>query len=146
MEHEVFLIPIVAIVGSFLTVIGIVWLVTRSKQRGAQYRAEVQMKLIEKFGSASEFVQFLQSPAGQQFLQEPRRYTRERILRGLGTGIVLSFIGLGFVLMAFVEHDSGFFIAAFILLGLGIGFFIAFFISMKLTKQWETSDLQQQQR
>jgi hypothetical protein len=137
--NEVFWIPIVALSGSFLMIVAVVWLITRSKQRGAQYRAEVQMKMIDKFGSVTEFTQFLESPAGRQFLNEPRRSARDRAIGGVRTGIILLFIGCGFAVGYWAEHDPGFFIPAFILVGLGIGFLISSAVSFKLAKQWDNT-------
>jgi len=125
-------IPIVAMGGSFAMVVAVIWLVMRAKQRTAQYRAEVQMKMIDRFGTATEFVSFLESPAGRSFLQEPKRSTRERIVWGIRTGIILFFLGMAFAFAYFAERDPGIFIPAFILGGLGIGFILASVISLKL--------------
>ena len=48
-------IPVIAISGSFIMVVAIVFLGSRAKERTARYRADVQMKMIERFGSAAEF-------------------------------------------------------------------------------------------
>ena len=97
MEANVFWIPIVAITGSFAMVVAVVWLGTRAKQRTAQYRAEVQMKMLERFSTAAEFTQFLESPAGKQFLNEPRRSARDRAMGGIRGGVICLFIGAGFM-------------------------------------------------
>lgn len=131
---EVFWIPIVSIVGSFVMVVTIVWLGTRAKQRRTELRADVQMKLIDKFGNAAEFVKFLESPTGQQFLEQPRRNTRDRALGGLTGGLVCTFIGLAFTGCALVFRDEGFFVPGFILLGLGIALFISAAVSWRLNK------------
>ena len=131
----IYLIPIVAIGGSFVMVVAIVWLGTRARQRRAQLRADVQMKLIDKFGSSAEFVKFLESPAGQQFLEQPRRQTRERALGAITGALVCTFIGLAFFGCALIFGDSGFYIPAFILTGIGIALFISSAISWKMTKQ-----------
>jgi len=136
MDHDVFWIPIIAIAGSFAMVVAIVWLITRTRQRNVQSRAEVQMKMIERFGTAGEFTQFLESPAGREFLEQPRRMTRERVLGGFTSALVCTFIGLAFLGSAFVTSDPGFYIPAFILMGIGIALFISAAISWKLTKQW----------
>ena len=133
----IFFIPIVAIGGSFVMVIAIVWLGTRSKQRRAELRADVQMKLIEKFGSSSEFVKFLESPAGQQFLEQPKRQTRERAVGAITGALVCTFIGLAFLGCALILGDPGFYVPAFILTGIGIALFISAAISWKLVKRWE---------
>src|SRR4030081_1901474 len=92
----IYLIPITAIGGSFVMSVAVVWIVMRAKQRRAEMRTEVQMKLIEKFGSSAEFVKFLESPAGQQFLEQPRRMSRDRAIGGITAALVCTFVGLGF--------------------------------------------------
>jgi hypothetical protein len=138
----VMMIPIVSVIGSFVMIIAIVWLVTRARQRTAQYRSEVQMKMIERFGSAAEFTQFLESPTGKEFLNEPRKTARERALGGIRTGIILLFIGVGFAFAYFSEHDTGWFIPAFIMIGLGVGFLISAAVSWKMAKQWDSPQAQ----
>src|ERR1700737_4096582 len=125
MDPFIYMIPITAIIGSFAMVIAVVWLGTRAKQRRAEMRTEVQMKLIEKFGSSAEFVKFLESPAGQQFLEQPRRMSRDRALGGITAALVSTFVGLGFFGCALVFGDPGFSVPAFILTGIGIALFLS---------------------
>jgi hypothetical protein len=136
---EVLWIPIVSIVGSFVMVVTIVWLGTKAKQRRSELRAEVQMKLIDKFGNSAEFVKFLESPSGQQFLEQPRRQTRERALGGLTGALICTFIGLAFLGCGLIYHDEGFFVPAFILIGIGLALFISFTISWRMNKQVDSS-------
>jgi hypothetical protein len=140
-EEVLVFIPI----GFFVMVGFIVWAGVQSRNRRAQMQAEVQTKLIEKFGTASEFVQFLQSPAGRQFLAgSPQAAARYKVFGGVRAGIMLSFLGVGFLFLAiFTERD--FIIPGFILLFLGIGFFLSSAVAMRLTKKLETPDLTQQQ-
>ncbi len=132
----IYMIPITAIVGAFAMGVAVVWLGTRARQRRAQFRADVQMKLIDKFGSSAEFVKFLESPAGQQFLEQPRRQTRDRALGAITGALICTFIGLAFLGSGLVFGDPGFYIPAFILMGIGIALFISSAISWKMTKQW----------
>ena len=135
-------IPIVGMITTFGMVIAIVWLLTRARQRNVQSRSEVQMRMIEKFGTSAEFTQFLSSPAGREFL-EPRRSARDRVLVGVRAGVILVFLGVAFFLGYFAEHDRGFFIPAFILGGLGLGFLVSSAISWSLVKRWEGTQQQQ---
>ena len=129
-------IPIISIIGTSATVVLIVLFVTRARQRRAEMRSEVQMRLIDKFGSSAEFVKFLESPSGLQFLEQPRRASRERALGGLTAALVCTFIGLAFLGCALVFRDAGWYVPAFILTGIGLAFFISTAISWRLTKQW----------
>ncbi len=130
-------VPIISIVGSFAMIIAVVWLVTRSRQRAAQYRADVQLKMLDRFGSATEFATFLESPAGRQFLEQPKRTGRERVLWGIRTGIVLIFLGISFSFGYFTDHDPGWMVPVFILCGLGVGFLVSSVVSLKLAQKWE---------
>jgi hypothetical protein len=135
MDPVLVLIPIISITGSFATVVAIVWFVTRARQRRAELRSEVQMKLIDKFGSSAEFVKFLESPSGMQFLEQPRRVSRDRAVGAITGALVCTFIGLAFLGCGLVFGDPGFYVPAFILTGIGIALFISSAISWKLTRQ-----------
>jgi len=134
-----FWIPIVAVGGSFIMVVAVVYLVMRAKERSARYRADVQMKMIDRFGSAGEFTQFLESPAGQQFLQQPRRQTRDRAIGNITGALICTFIGLAFIACALIFRDEGFFVPGFILLAIGIALFISSAISWRLNKQLDNT-------
>ena len=84
-------------------VIAIVWLIARARQRRNELRADVQMKLIEKFGSSTEFVHFLESQAGRDFLHQPMMDTRRRVIGGITAGTVLTIMGLGFSTTEYVD-------------------------------------------
>jgi len=134
MDINVFWIPVTAIVGSFVMVVAIVYFGTRAKERTARYRSDVQMKLIDKFGNSAEFVKFLESPSGRQFIEQPRRLTRDRALGGFTGALICTFIGLAFVGCTLAFRDQGFLVPGFILLGIGIALFISSMISWKMNK------------
>ena len=132
------MIPIVGILSSFGAAVLIVFFVTRARQRNVELQAEMQSKLIERFGSAPEMINFLQSPAGREFVSgvriAPINQTRERILGGFTRSIVLTALGAGFLLLTFLEEDA-FVIPGTILLSLGIGYFIATIVSWRLSSR-----------
>lgn len=136
------LIPIFGIVCSFGAAVLIVFFVTRARQRNVELQAEMQSKLIERFGSAPEMINFLQSPAGREFVSgvrvAPINQTRERILGGFTRSIVLSALGAGFLLLTFLEEDA-FVIPGTIVLSLGIGYFIATMVSWRLSSRLNES-------
>ena len=130
------LIPILGILSSSAMVVLIVFIVSRARARKVEVQAEVQSRLIDRFGSAPELIEFLQSPAGRQFVtgvqSAPAILTRERLMSGFTRAIVLSMLGLAFLgLTFFVDHD--FAVPAAILFSLGIGYLIATFVSYKLS-------------
>jgi hypothetical protein len=136
MPREVAIVSIVATLSSFATLMGVIWLIVRTRQRRNELHADVQMKLIEKFGSSAEFVHFLESQAGRDFLHQPMIDARRRVISGISGGTVLGCLGLGFLVLGF--GDDGFFVPAFILIALGAGFIVSAALSMKLMKRLPT--------
>src|SRR5439155_226428 len=117
---------------------------TRAKQAHAQYRAQVQEKLIARFNSGPELVEFLQSPTGKQFLGEaadaPKHKAYDRILAGIRNAIILGFLGLGFLGIAFFADHYWAMFPGFILTGLGVGFLVSAIVTSKLSKSWGIID------
>ena len=144
MDDGFMLMPMVVSLGFFAMIVWIVWLGTNAKNRRAQAQAEVQSKLIDRFGSAKEFIDFLQSPAGRQFVTgvevTSTLYARDRIVSGFGKGIVLSLLGLGFLAIWIFDDNRGFLYPGFILLGLGAGFFLSTLLSLKLSRSYGLID------
>jgi hypothetical protein len=138
-------IPIVAIISSFGATVLIVYYVTRARQRRVDLLAEMQTKLIDRFGSAPELVNFLHSPAGRQFItgvqSAPDVLTRERILSGFTRAVVLSSLGLAFLGLTFL-YDNDWAVPASIVFSLGIGYFLATLISYKLSAKVRAGELE----
>ncbi|HWS71490.1 MAG TPA: hypothetical protein VN605_05220 [Thermoanaerobaculia bacterium] len=139
---EYTLIPIFSSLGFFFMVVAIVYLVTHSRQQLARYQTEVQTKLIERFGSAPELVTFLQSSEGRQFLgtveAAPKYLAGDRILAGVRKSVVLSFLGVAFLLLCipYGIRNEFFMVTGGILLALGAGYFVSTVISFRLSKSW----------
>jgi hypothetical protein len=130
-------IALAAIVGGFSMIIAIASIAARTKQQLVQNRTNVQMKLIERFGTANEFVQFIKSEEGRHFLGDPPGAVRERAAGGVRSGIVMGFLGAGFAFIGLSQHDPDWLIPAFMLMGLGLGFFISAMVSMRLSRNLE---------
>jgi hypothetical protein len=59
---------------------------------------DMQKHMLEKFSSAQDFAEFVQSPAGQKYVMsfsEVITDSRNTILNSLRTGIILVFLGAG---------------------------------------------------
>jgi hypothetical protein len=140
MEDSFMFMPVVIALGFFAMIVWVVWLGVNAKNRRAQMQAEVQSKLIERFSTSKEFIEFLQSSAGQRFVSgvevTTAIYARDRVIRGFGSGIVLSLLGLGFLAIAVFSRDDWGIYPGFILLALGLGFFASAFVSLKLSKSY----------
>jgi hypothetical protein len=130
------MIPIVGILSSSAMVVLVVFFVTRSRLRRVEVQSEMQSRLIDRFGTASELVEFLHSPAGREFVAgvqtAPAILTRERILSGLTRAIVLTALGCAFLGLTLM-YDHDFAVPAAIILALGIGYLISTFASYKLS-------------
>ena len=64
----------------------------------ARSQADIQSKLLDKFGGSKELLDYLQTDAGKQFLQsEPPEVPSSphwRILRAMQAGIILTLFGV----------------------------------------------------
>jgi hypothetical protein len=140
MEGGVIFIPIVISITFFGMVAFIVWAGTNAKSRRAALQVEVQTRLIDKFSNAPEFVDFLNSDTGKQFLtgvdKMPQLMARDRIVGGVSRGVIMTLLGLAFIAIWIADSNIGFMYPGFILVGLGIGFFISTLISLKMSQRF----------
>jgi hypothetical protein len=131
----------------------LVWLVQtvidyRRWSRLSRIQTEVHTKILDRFGSNEELLRYMQTPAGQRFLesapipleQEPRRIGAPfgRILWSVQAGAVLAVVGFGlmFVSTRVVEDVSpGVFAAGVLALSLGIGFALSAVIALMLSRR-----------
>src|SRR6266581_3975755 len=133
MEHPfIYMIPIVLGSGFFAMIAFIVWAKAHSKAQQVRYSADVQTKLIERFGSGPEIIEFLKSPEGQQFAtgisRLPRLAARDRVVGGFTRAIFLTFLGIAFLLLCFTEMSNpGFLIAGAVLTALGLANLVSSF-------------------
>ncbi|HXH91831.1 MAG TPA: hypothetical protein VNN25_09645 [Thermoanaerobaculia bacterium] len=140
MDNTVFLIPITISITFFGMVAFIVWTSSNAKSRRAALQADVQTRLIDKFSNAPEFVDFLNSDTGKQFLtgvdKMPQLMARDRIVGGVSRGVIMTLLGAAFIAIWLADSNIGFMYPGFILIGLGIGFFISTMISLKMSQKF----------
>jgi hypothetical protein len=150
--------------GQFLGVIGVVFIITsalagvirtlidqRRWQRAAKMHMDIQNKLLDRFGSSSELLAYLDTPTGRGLtelqlpgLASPGSHRMDapagRIFWPLQTGIVLTFAGIGLHYMGnrvgfrvMSQPISGF---GDLVVAIGLGFFVSaiasFFLSHRL--------------
>lgn len=136
-----FLVPILISLGLFIMIGWVVWVSAQRRQAKVRAQTELNNRLLERFGSAAEFVEFLQTEEGRRFLGSLSMENLspvQRILRSVQTGVILSIAGLGGLLLARVSGLDG---KAFIIIGttalaLGIGFLVSAAVSYRLSKSW----------
>jgi hypothetical protein len=125
-----------SLVAFFIHLVG----TTLRRTRVAKAQAEVQTKLLDKFGSSQELLQYLQTDAGQRFLQpeeappEPKS-PHSRILRSITAGTIMTFLGVGFVLLS-RWIDESMLVPGVFFLAIGLGFLVSSAISFYLSKSW----------
>src|SRR5947209_5071773 len=141
MDGAVLLIPIICSLGFFTMVVLIVWSSANAKNRRAALQADVQTRLIDKFSNAPEFVAFLNSDTGKQFLtgidKMPQLMARDRIVGGVSRGVIMMLLGAAFLAIWMADDwNRGFMYPGFILVGLGIGFFASTLISLKMSQRF----------
>jgi hypothetical protein len=141
---EVIWIPIIVSLGFFATIAYVAMVINRRRQAQASSLADIQTRLLDKFGSSREFVDFLQTDGGKTFLTPLSTSAvstpKERILRSVRTGIVVSMIGAAFLVLAIVTRDAddaaGMAIPGVLTLSVGFGFLLSAVVSYKLSKAW----------
>lgn len=108
-----------------------IYLVNAAFRRRQQM--QMQQKLLEKFSSAHDFAEFMQSPAGQKYVMsftDAVTSPRTAILNTIRTGFVLFGVGVGFLAEAYsgVSRRIGY--VAFsagvsLLISAGVSYFLA---------------------
>ncbi len=137
------IVALAAVLGSFAVAAFITYSVSRSRERRAQIQADVQSKLIERFGSAAELVTFIQSPAGREFVSgvqsAPVLATRERAINNFTRALVLTGLGTAFVVLWQIgDNGMGFAVPGFILLSIGLANLVAAIVSMRMSRNLDT--------
>ena len=104
----------------------------------------MQRHVLDKFSSAQDFSQFVQSPAGQKYLaclSEAATNPRNAILTSIKTGCVVMFGGVGF-LVGSAGSNSVTFRIGWVSFLVGVGFLISAGISYFLAKKvgWKEQD------
>jgi hypothetical protein len=113
-------------------------------------KAELYSRLLDKFGAAEGFVEYLESETGRQFVEEVTiqgAAPTNKILNSIRIGIVLIMGGIGALALGNIfDNTLGgdlyivLAIGGTIVLMLGIGFLLSTFITYRLSKAWGLLD------
>lgn len=117
------------------------WIVSRRRQERIRAQFDLQRRMLEKFGSASEFVAFLESDSGRKFLETVSSETQTqagRIFGSIQKGSIFTLIGIvGLCVVAYDPDDLiPLAVPSGIALATGLGYLISGFVSYRLSKQW----------
>jgi len=117
------------------------YLLAEDAKRKGRVKAQTELngRLLDKFGSPRELVEFLQTPAGTQFVDGfagCREEPSNDILRSTHRGIVLVVVAAGCLGLTRVYgwQDNPLLVIGVILLCLGIGFLASAAVSHRLAK------------
>ena len=131
------LIPLFGIVFGMVTTVAVVLTLARVRNRRLELQTSVQTKLIERFSSAPELIEFLQSPTGREFVNgvqsAPAMITRERIITSVSRSIMLTFVGLAFVGISWWTGVEELMVPGMIFFFLGAGYVVASYVSYRLS-------------
>jgi hypothetical protein len=118
---------------------------SRRQTKIATLQAELQAKLLDRFGSAEEMLRYLESDSGTKFLETTlieRKSPYGRILASVQTGVVLAMAGGALTaLHRYVpEGEESMMFLGVLLLFLGFAFLISAAATYWLSKKWGLLD------
>jgi hypothetical protein len=137
----------------FATIGWVMYLVadTNKRQRRIKAQAELHGRLLDKFSSAREVVEFLQTPGGTQFVDSfssDREEPSNGILRSTHRGIILVIVAAGVLFLNWYYRypgDNPLLVIGVVLLCLGVGFLLSAAVSHRLSQALGTGRTNTQQ-
>jgi hypothetical protein len=130
---------LIAVTGQFLLAGVIVTAIATRIQQKAALRAQLEMKLIERFSTARELEEFLGTEAGRLLLGGHRRPGGSHLGKIVGVvqgGIILLALGLGMLAIAAVIGHKAPLGVAILILALGAGLLVAAAVGRRLIRAW----------
>lgn len=145
--------PLAAMGGILLLVASLAWLVRtfieqRRWSRLSKTQAEVHNKILDRFGTSTELLEYVRTPAGTKFLESapiplhaerPAQATpHSRVVLSIQAGVIVVAAALGMLLVSLGYSDDsgqGLFALAVIALCLGLGFIASAFVTLFLSRR-----------
>lgn len=138
MNHFVEWVAILGVIFVHLFLITLVVVWWNLRRRRLELQAEVQTKLIERFGSSAELVEFLKSNTGRDFVHGVQKgsigVVAERSIAGIRKAVVLTFIGAGLLVIWGLSGADWISWFAIIFVSLGLGYLAAAYVAMRLSR------------
>lgn len=116
--------------------------------RLSRTQAEVHGKILDRFGSTAELLDYIRTPAGAKFLEsapiplhtesKPQNLPAARVLWSVQIGVIVATAGLGIVMVSNRFEKEGaqaLFALGAIALSVGIGFILAAVVSLLLSRR-----------
>lgn len=112
---------------------------TRKRRDRIQAQAELNRRLLDKFGSAREIVEFFETPGGAKFMESlasDREAPAGAVLRSTHREIILAILAVGCLSLAWYYRadENPLLVIGVLLLCLGIGFLVSAVVSRQLSK------------
>lgn len=132
-------VPLFGISFGCILVLAAIWLGMKARMRRIELMTDLQNRVLDKFGTATEFVEFVRTPEGRQWMSTsadnggPRQ--ADRILSSLRWGLILACFGVAFLLLAIVDERDLVY-PGFLIGSVGVGFLAHAFIATKLARKW----------
>jgi hypothetical protein len=127
------MVPVLICLVIFATIGWVVYVIADAYRRRQRLKvvADIHTRVLDRMGSATEFGTFLQTDGGKQFLESltmERTHPAEKVARAMQTGIVLTAVGIGLIMVRPVvdlEAEGGFTVLSALILSLGVGFLLS---------------------
>lgn len=135
--------------GSFAMIVIVVGLVMRALVARSEHRLQAHSRMLDRFGSSTEFVSFLQTPEGRRYLNMvssgAKSSQKVKMLGSIRTGTILVILSAGLMASSFLMrfHDpvgEPPFILGFLGMFLGIGFLASAAVSYWIAKTWKMEE------
>ena len=152
-------VEIVASLSGFaLAIFALSWLIRmiveqRRWNRLTRTQTEVHNKILDRFASSEELMQYINTPAGSKFLESapialqvehvPASAPVPRLLRSLQAGVIVAVGAVGMFLVSLRfkgETSEAFFAMGVIAFFLGIGFIASGVVAMRLSRRLATGE------
>ena len=137
------LLPFLVVLSIFSTIAWVLrgFIAYRQRIQIARLQADMQNRLLEKFGSSQELLAYLQSGPGEKFVASAtieRAKPYGRILGALQSGVILAFVGMALFFLADRIPDAyeGFLFLGTVSLALGLGFLASSGLAYRLSRSW----------
>jgi len=100
---------VILILGEFALIIAVSWIVANFMAKREQLRSEERLRIVNRFATPKEVTEFLESTSGRRLLDgmgSSSQRAAAAIVRAVRAGVILCFIGLGFLLFATTGSGS----------------------------------------
>lgn len=130
---------VVMVLGQFAFTSLLVWMWFSYRLKREAHRAQERDRLLDRFGTGPEMVEFLGSPAGQKLLDSfavHRGHMVQSLARSIRAGVVLLSLGTAFMILAYWGPAIESLMIPGVLLGMaGLGVLISAAISARMLRR-----------